>query len=67
MSAYACRADYAFIGNGRCLPHVVIRDDAFPLQSHLMKPYPYHTKTKEKQVYNLSLSRARHLESSWLP
>lgn len=49
------------VGNGRCLPYVVVGDDAFPMQTHLMKPYPYHTNSTEKQVFNARLSRARHV------
>ncbi|XP_054744317.1 uncharacterized protein LOC129248716 [Anastrepha obliqua] len=45
----------------RRLPYVVVGDDAFPLQMHLMKPYPYHTQCQEKQVFNQRLSRARHV------
>ncbi|XP_053968234.1 uncharacterized protein LOC128869671 isoform X3 [Anastrepha ludens] len=51
----------ASIGNDRRLPYVVVGDDAFPLQMHLMKPYPYHTQCQEKQVFNQRLSRARHV------
>lgn len=49
------------VGNGRMLPYVVVGDDAFPLQTHLMKPYPYHSNLREKLVYNARLSRARHV------
>lgn len=49
------------VGNGRILPYVVVGDDVFPLQTRLMKPYPYHTNSREKQVYNARLSRARHV------
>nr|XP_036216119.1 putative nuclease HARBI1 isoform X2 [Bactrocera oleae]XP_036216120.1 putative nuclease HARBI1 isoform X2 [Bactrocera oleae] len=49
------------IGNNRCLPYVMVSDDAFQLQTHLMKPYPYHTNSREKQVFNSRLSRARHV------
>ncbi|XP_053956346.1 uncharacterized protein LOC128861998 [Anastrepha ludens] len=49
------------IGNDRRLPYVVVGDDAFPLQMHLMKPYPYHTQCQEKQVFNQRLSHARHV------
>ncbi|XP_054745954.1 uncharacterized protein LOC129250345 [Anastrepha obliqua] len=49
------------IGNNRSVPYVVVGDDAFPLQVHLMKPYPYHTQCQEKQIFNRRLSRARHV------
>ncbi|XP_054740142.1 uncharacterized protein LOC129245758 [Anastrepha obliqua] len=51
----------ASIGNDRRLPYVVVGDDAFPLQMHLMKPYPYHTQCQEKQVFNQRFSRARYV------
>lgn len=49
------------VGNGRCLPYVVVADDAFPMQTHLMKPYPYQTNSAEKQLFNARLTRARHV------
>ncbi|XP_036320426.1 uncharacterized protein LOC118734932 [Rhagoletis pomonella] len=49
------------VGRRRNLPYVVVADDAFPLQRHIMKHYPYHTNNKKKQIYNLRLSRARHV------
>lgn len=48
------------IGNNRKLPYVIVADDAFPLQKHIMKPYPYHTQDKLKRIFNIRLSRARH-------
>ncbi|XP_017467818.1 PREDICTED: uncharacterized protein LOC108360141 isoform X2 [Rhagoletis zephyria] len=51
----------ATIGNNRSLPFVVVSDDAFPTQKHLMKPYPYHSNCRDKQVFNSRLSRARHV------
>lgn len=47
------------IGNDRKLPYVIIADDAFPLQEHIMKPYPFHTKVKMEQIFNERLSHAR--------
>lgn len=49
------------VGNGRILPYVIVGDDAFPLQKHIMKPYSHKTNVKERQVFNLRLSRARHV------
>lgn len=51
----------SLVGNGRLLPYVVVGDDAFPMQTNMMKPYPYHTNIKEKQIFNPRLSRARHV------
>lgn len=47
------------IGNGRNLPYVIVADDAFPLQKHIMKPHPYNSKEDWKQTFNVRLSRAR--------
>lgn len=49
------------IGNGRKLPYVIVGDDAFPLRKHIMKPYSYKSMAKERQIFNLRLSRARHV------
>lgn len=49
------------IGNGRKLPYVIIGDDAFPLQTHIMKPYSSNTNVTERRIFNLRLSRARHV------
>lgn len=51
----------AIIGNGRCLPYVVIGNGAFPMQNHLLTPYPYQTTSNEKQTFNIRLARARHV------
>ncbi|XP_067643829.1 uncharacterized protein [Eurosta solidaginis] len=49
----------SLVGRGRNLPYVIVGDDAFPLQKHIMKPYPYHTKNIKRQIFTLRLSRAR--------
>lgn len=49
------------IGDGRKLPYVIIGDDAFPLQKHIMKPYSHNTNIKEKKIFNIRISRARHV------
>lgn len=44
------------------VPFVFIADDAFPLQTHIMKPYPgTHSKGSNKRVYNYRLSRGRRV------
>lgn len=47
------------IGSGRKLPYTIIGDDAFPLEVHIMKPYPYSSIEKQKRIFNFRLSHAR--------
>lgn len=49
------------LGNGRQLPYVIVGDDAFPLQKHIMKPYSHNTNKIERQIFNIRLSRARQV------
>lgn len=43
------------------LPYVVVGDEAFPLQAHLMRPYPGRQCTEAHQAYNYRHSRARRI------
>ena len=43
------------------MPYVVIGDEAFPLQKHLMRPFPGRGCPKNQQIYNYRLSRARRI------
>lgn len=43
------------------MPYVVVGDEAFPLQRHLMRPYPGKNSTYEQDSYNYRLSRARRI------
>lgn len=44
------------------LPHVIVADEAFPLQNHVMRPYHGNelADDDEKRTYNYRLSRARN-------
>ncbi|XP_059929868.1 uncharacterized protein LOC132473675 [Gadus macrocephalus] len=41
------------------LPHMFVGDEAFPLMTHLLRPFPGQHHTQEKRVFNYRLSRAR--------
>lgn len=40
-------------------PYVIITDEAFALKPNLMKPYPKKSATREQEIFNNRLSRAR--------
>lgn len=50
------------LGSSKLSPYVILTDDAFPLQEHIMKPFSgYHEKGSEKRHYNYRHSRARRV------
>ncbi|KAI8432783.1 hypothetical protein MSG28_013742 [Choristoneura fumiferana] len=54
--------DQSLPGRQQNMPFVFVADDAFPLQRHIMKPYPgTHARGSEKRIYNYRLSRARRI------
>lgn len=48
-------------GTDVVMPFVFVADEAFPLHTHLMKPYPFRHLDHEQRVYNYRLSRARRV------
>lgn len=51
-------------GTETAAPFVILADDAFPLTSSIMKPYPLRNLDTRKKKYNYRLSRARHVVES---
>lgn len=51
-------------GRKKPVPHVLVGDDAFPLTSYMMKPYPQTGLNEEKRIFNYRLSRCRHISEN---
>ncbi|XP_026476143.1 protein ANTAGONIST OF LIKE HETEROCHROMATIN PROTEIN 1-like [Ctenocephalides felis] len=43
------------------VPYVIVADDAFPLKTYIMKPFPFRDQPVENRVFNYRLSRARRV------
>lgn len=51
--------------NGYHIPFYFVGDEAFPLRTDLMRPYPGRMLTKEKVIFNYRLSRGRTIENTF--
>lgn len=48
------------IYNNEDFPYVIVGDEAFPLKTYLLRPYPGKQNVgNEKRIFNYRLSRAR--------
>lgn len=48
-------------GTNQVFPYVFVGDDAFPLRTNLLKPYPREILFRNERIYNYRCSRARRI------
>ena len=48
------------------VPYVAVGDDAFPLTTYLLKPFPMSSLTSEQRIFNYRLSRMRRISENVL-
>ncbi|XP_044003548.1 uncharacterized protein LOC122849064 [Aphidius gifuensis] len=54
-------SDKALPGTDDVVPHVILGDNAFPLQKHLIKPYSTEHLTHEERIFNYRFSRGKRI------
>ena len=53
-----------FIDSNSKITYVCVGDDAFPLTTYMMKPYPQKDLSIDKKIFNYRLSRARRISEN---
>lgn len=61
VNALALPSSRPLAGRGRSVPYVLVADDAFRTQTHLLKPYPGRNLSAGQRIFNYRLSRARRI------
>ncbi|KAK2702388.1 hypothetical protein QYM36_019002 [Artemia franciscana] len=59
--AFRLPPDAFLPGSTTMFPNFIVGDEAFPLKSYIMRPYPGQYLDHQKQVFNYRLSRARRI------
>jgi len=47
--------------NGKCMPFVIVGDEAFVLSEHVLRPYPNRNLCVQQRMCNYRLARARRM------
>jgi len=47
--------------NGKCMPFVIVGDEAFALSEHVLRPYPNRNLSVQQRIYSYRLTGARRM------